>query len=305
MKYLNIDGTPIEGEDLNKFIHFIMLQNRYAGSKIKILYRGDNLTNFENKLSIENHPISREELLSRFFMVGEKSKKFYLDNSGLSHIKINQSDKSAFEFIFKALKKVTKSKNLDHEEFFNKNEAFKEYFNSKKEHFLDTISILNIDTQLSIKDYYLKLLHQLGSINYRDKSQFVSNSESQKIAGKFSKNKGEEIKIYSWIPRSENRRVEQVLKKYNLPFYKEPPYVYQREISVVAGILPHFVTGVEYVKEKAFYINPNIFNSPLSLDILMNGLKINQENFHTVLLKTKYGSSFETDGINYIERKPK
>jgi len=46
-----------------------------------------------------------------------------------------------------------------------------------------------------IRNYYLRILHQLGESNFKNQSNFVSSSEKRKVARKFSKS---EIIINFW-----------------------------------------------------------------------------------------------------------
>jgi hypothetical protein len=77
--------------------------------------------------------------------------------------------------------------------------------------------------EVAIRNYYLKLLHQIGSIKYRDKSNVISTSKNYSTAKKFAKGwcAGEGAIIHAWEPRSSSISV---FKEYSLPRYIGRPY---------------------------------------------------------------------------------
>ena len=84
--------------------------------------------------------------------------------------------------------------------------------------------------------------------------------------------------------------------------YSVGPYDYQREFSILGGILPHFISGLEIIRTNDFYPNPNIFKADITNELFFSGLAIDQSNFDDVLNLTNYKRTLITDGINVWDR---
>lgn len=268
---------------------------------IRTIYRGDSLENLCEKLNVyydeENTDIST--ILERLFIIGEKSKRFYTDEE---IFKIDNTDNYVFEKIIKYFKDSLKNQNRNIITFFDRNLELKIFF-SKKQNITVFLSILDnasSNEKFAIRNYYLTLLHQLASINYRNKSHFVSTSVDYKIAEKFSRSSGSKYRVilHCWQPLKEELRI---IRKYNLPTYTLGPYHYQKEISMLGGILPHFIAGVEFSNSKEFYPNPNIFKQNISDKTFLSGLDIDQTKFDDILLLTNYKRSLVTNGVDIWE----
>jgi hypothetical protein len=80
------------------------------------------------------------------------------------------------------------------------------------------------------------------------------------------------------------------------------PYKTQKEISILAGILPHYIIGLQIIEDERFLINPNIFINPITDNLFIDGLSINQDDFDEVLRQTSYRKSFEVQGSRIRER---
>ncbi len=289
-------------EELCQFNEFLVKQIYLTNRRIiQPLYRGDNLMNLREKLGIyySKSETDYKELLSRLFMVGEKSKHFYSEEyfkSSNRTIRIDESNETVFHYIFDNLNSSIKSKNSITISFFEKNLLLKSYFSDKKNNkriFSSSALSANENERIFFKNYYLSLLHQLGAINYKNKSHFVSASTDFTVAQDFSSNdsSSKRIIIHAWRPV--NGKITHRFEKYNLPKYKSVPYRNQKEFSSLAGILPHYIIGLETLRDHKIFINPSIFANPISDDLFINGLNINQENFGEVLKLTNYGKSFE------------
>lgn len=298
-------------QELMKFNEFLLKQIHLTHRRIIVpLYRGDKLKNVHDRLGIfynEDNP-DYEQLLSRLFMVGEKSRIFYSDKFFKSQrgrfIKIDDCNENVFNYIFDNINSSIKSKNSYTIAFFEKNEEFKQFFLNKainKKIFSSAVLSANENEQIFFKNYYLILLHQLGSINYRDSSHLVSTSINSLVAQNFAGDKfsSKRIILHSWTPV--NNRVAN-FRKYGLPKYKSVPYKAQKEISILAGILPHYIIGLQVIEDELFFINPNIFLNSINDNLFVDGLNINQDDFDKVLKQTKYKNSFEVLGDKIRER---
>jgi hypothetical protein len=71
---------------------------------------------------------------------------------------------------------------------------------------------------------------------------------------------------------------------------------------LTAGILPHYIIGVEFLNNNEFYFNSNIIENELNEVIFMFGLDINQDNFFSVLKKTSFRRSFSVIGRKFLEQ---
>ena len=288
--------------ELKRHNDFLLKQNELTRKRIiQPIYRGDSLKNLCYKLNVDfdGKSTNIETLLNRLFMVGEKAQRFYTDNE---NFRIEEADNYVFERILKYYKGSLKSKNKNTVFFFERNRSFTEFFSNKnnKQVFLDKIAKATNSEKINIRNYYLIILHQLASINYKRKSHFVSTSEDYKIAEMFSNGKLEKHRIilHCWYPTKISKVT---ISKYNLPTYNFHPYQYQREYSVLGGILPHFISGIEFIQSNDFYPNPNIFNQEISNSTFLKGIEINQERFHEIAKLTNYRITLTTDGNNTWE----
>ena len=290
-----------EFSNLTDFLLLFVSESRRG--KIIPLYRGSNLNDLFARLGIEYEPIkpNYELLLQRFFMIGEKGRHFYSTeyfNLGNNFMfGIEDHDEIILKKIFDVLNSFCKNKKKKDDRFFNGNEIFCEYFINKKGNkrkFVEFIANLDSRNQLVIRNYYLSRLHQFGSKVYKDKSILVSTSKLYSVAKGFTSQSQEEKKviIHSWTPRISAFRNE----FYNvLPVFTGGPYRHQREISIFAGILPHYIIGLEIIDDNKFFINPSILENTITKDVFSNGLPINQENFHQILKLTNYEGYFLTN----------
>ena len=268
---------------------------------IQPVYRGDSLKNLCNKLNVQfnGKTTDIETLLNRLFMLGDKAQRFYTDNE---NFRIDEAEDYVFERILNYFKESIKSKNKNTIFFFERNKKFTDFFTNKenKQTFISKIRKATSSDKINIRNYYLILLHQLAAINYKKKSHFISTSKDYKIAEMFSNGKREKHRIIlnCWYPKKRN---SEIIKKYDLPTYNFHPYQYQKEYSVLGGILPHFISGLELVESGDFYPNPNIFNQNITNSTFLNGIEINQKQFHKIAILTNYKRTLTTDGKNTWE----
>ncbi|WP_028374941.1 hypothetical protein [Leeuwenhoekiella sp. MAR_2009_132] len=283
--------------ELERHNDFLLKQIELTRKRIiQPIYRGDSLRNLCYRLNVEFNEMNTniETLLDRLFMVGEKAQRYYTDNE---NFRIEEADDYVFNKIVKYYNDSLKSKNKNTIFFFERNKKFTEFFMNKanKKIFIQQIENADHQERINIRNYYLIMLHQLAAINYKKKSHFVSTTKDYKIAEMFANGKRENYRIilHCWFPIRANKNV---LLKYGLPTYSIHPYQYQREYSILGGILPHFISGLELIESKEFYPNPNIFKQEIDNSTFLNGLKINQENFHNIANLTNYKRTLTTDG---------
>jgi len=290
-------------EELMRYNCFLLTQlDLMRRKEIRVLYRGDSLKNLCEKLNVEynNGDVNVRNILERLYMVGEKAIKYYTINE---NFKIEDANDYVFEKIMEYFKSSLKAKNINTIYFFDRNKRVKEFFSYKnnKKIFIEKIESADKNEKLFIRNYYLTLLHQLAAINYKKKSHFVSTSSDYKIAEKFANHNsdGHSIILHCWQPINRERSI---IKKYNLPSYSLGPYDYQKEFSVLGGILPHYISGFEIKSSNEFYPNPNIFRQEITNATFLNGFDIDQRNFDNILKLTNYKTAIETDGKEIRER---
>lgn len=289
-------------EELIKYNSFLFKEIELIAKRlIKPIYRGDSLKNLCDKLNVL-YDYENTDFLSicdRLFMVGEKAKRYYINDDGFE---IDNVDNYVFNKIMKYFKTSLKNRNPNIISFFDRNIDLKNFFSESKNKgvFLKIIDRLNESEKNIIRNYYLILLHQMAAINYKNKSHFVSTSEDYSIALEFSESSKDQnrVVLHCWQPIKIERNV---VKKYNLPIYTLGPYHYQREFSILGGILPHFILGIENARTKEFYPNPNIFRSEITNKTFLYGLNIDQTDFEDILELTNYKKSIVTNGIHMWE----
>lgn len=289
-----------------KIVEFLLLQNQLTQfRKINLLYRGDNIENIYKRYGIinDNSEENKKELLKRIFLIGDKSKYFY--NSVLlgteihsRSIELTNEDDITIIKVFEKFNKATKSKKEHIKNYFKKNSSLLKYFEDKKNinHFLTTIR--NSSNPLSFRNYYLKILHQLFFVDYRNNSHFVSSSKDKEISKIFSGKNG--IIFHCWQPNlSFFRKNFEVL---NLPRQESLAFKEQKEFSFLAGILPHYISAIEFINENKIYFNPQITQSEIDIFLFFNGLNIDQSDFSEIILKTKFRKYFTINGLKYNEK---
>lgn len=288
--------------ELSRYNDFLFTINMLSYKKeISQIYRGDSLENLCEKLNIDYQQESTDTDLvcERLFMVGEKAKRYYIDDNSF---KISDYEDVVFEKIIKYFNDSIKNKHKNIKFFFDRNSAFRDFFIDKnnKSIFKEKIRKASEQEKLVIRDYYLTLLHQLATINYKNKSHFVSTSEDYLIAESFSKSRKEQYRVilHCWQPIKHEKHT---VKKFSLPTYTFHPFQYQKEYSLLGGILPHFIHMIEFCYLNKFVPNPNIFNQDINEYSFYYGLDIDQSNFFSVLELTNYKKSITTNGSIYWE----
>lgn len=303
MDYYRTSNLMLNLEESFLFNDFYLNANRYTNKDIIPIYRGDNLKNLQNKLGIDSSTNSiTDELLDRLFMVGEKSRSFYSSDIKINRFRIDDYSDEIFDYIFNQINNTIKNTNTDVKNFFEANTLFKRFFIEKnnKSLFKSIINSTSPSERFLIRNYYFSVLHQLGAVNYKKKSHLVSTSRNYTVASKFANSEiGEQpIILHCWRPTYYSLNL---FKKYNLPKHRRPPFIYQDEESILAGILPHYIIGLETIDDNRFFVNSHILLNPTNRSTFINGIDIDQREFEETRRLTRYAKSVQTDGINYIE----
>lgn len=265
---------------------------------IKILHRGESKSFAFNCLNLDPRLNDMDEFAESFYFFGSKSKYFW--NKKLNPEKdmdfdINDLSESFFEYIFHEFTELIRyGTKVGTSMFFDRNKEPKKNFSQtlNVKPFIEKINQLSSSDKFYVRNYYLRILHQLGESNYKTNSQFVSGSIIEYEAEKFSNN---EIMIHFWDLDFNKQKLP-----IGIPTFKGKPYRNQKEISVFSAIFPQFIYSFKY-KHKT-YPNPAILHSNnLELAVLC-GLEINQDYFaHRLKNETNYDKGVETDGGKYWE----
>ena len=303
--------TNAESKKVISFIFNILIQQSL--SKVRIIYRGDNLSNIREKyhLSGYNWTMFNDFL----FIIGEKGKAYRKEYRNKISIKwklfnIDNTTPLFFEYIFRKYNKVLKlaAKQII-SDFNNSNPIFAEYFknNNNKIGFITAINSLDNKDKLKLRDYFLMPLHHLGAKGIFNNSFFLSTTRDINTAISFATNNSnpEGLIIVSWIPNPINNvgltfnylnNAVKLVNNLKLPTYLKSFYPKQNEISLKGGLLPHYILGYIMIKDNEFELNPNLFTTKLSCErIIQNGLEIDQTSFVDKLKKSDYECFFTVD----------
>jgi len=295
--------TIEESHHLNEFLlKLLRLSNQ---RKVSLLYRGDKLENLFSRLGLTYSPTNPdfETLLIRLFTVGEKGRHYYsFELSGAQGriIRMDEYDEDVFRFIFDHLNRATKNPDASRIQFFASNTKFREYFSDKKNKSVFIANVMKCarSQKLFYRNHYLMLLHQLSAVNYKSKSHFVSLSTSYRIAEHFSKSRksGQNFIIHAWMPY----RIPPKYSSHSLPVYTGSPFGWQKEVSMPAGVLPHFIICLELPGLRTFY-NPYLFRTLVEERAFIEGFNVDQRHFNEVIKLTNYNRSFNILGDQFWE----
>ena len=234
-----------ELEILNSFL--MQLLSNSASSKVKMIYRGDNLGNLCHRLGVkyDTSDIDFQTLLERLFMIGEKARHFYDDSIEGRYLSIEGAGREAFDYLFDHLHKAVRNRRKAYVQFFSTNVLFREYFADKKNKrvFIDAAMGHSEYLRMYFRERYQTLLHQLAAPIYKEKSHVVSTSRNHHVAKKFAGGGVDNIDsciIHAWKPNMNRFR----LINNSLPNYKGYPFSHQEETSIIAGILPHYIIAL-------------------------------------------------------------
>jgi len=271
-------------EKHNKFLD--ILKNAKESGAIKLLYRGVSKKFAFKSVGLYTKYNTLNQFQEKLFFFGEKSKYFWNEKlkTRKYNFTLNDTSDDFFKFIFNDLSKLINSfDNPATGRYFKRNSSTVEFFKEIKniDLFIKKINKLNDRERTIVRNYYLRIIHQLGESEYKENSSFVSSSKNKFVAKKFSKNG---IIINFWDFNFGNYKPE-----YDIPLFMGKPYKNQSEISIFGVILPHYIYSFKY--KNKLYPNPAINDTNDLQGAILGGLDINQENFkerlHTETIYTK------------------
>lgn len=284
-------------KELKKIKDFLKkLQEFKKEDKIKILYRGVEKDFAFKLLKLDSKYNSIEQFAEKLFYFGEKSKYFW-EEKIQNNFSINDVSEKVFLYIFEKLKNIaeidtTKEKT---KKFVEKNQKQFDFFKKtdNEKIFITNLKKLDDNKKRMIRNYYFRIIHQLGETEYKDNSMLISSSSKRSVAENFAgKNK---IIITFWDFDFNNFSP----KNYNLPFFKGKPYKNQKEITIFGAIFPHYIYSFKYRGQE--YYNPAIKRIRNMEETILSGLEINQENFENNLSNVNYKKGINKSNDEYSE----
>jgi len=273
----------------------ILVEKLLDEDNCQLIFRGESMKSAFEKSGVDSYyPKKNDEYKfskhgESIFFIGSKANSYLFKTDEVDFpIELDGTKDELFKGIFEEFKQ-----NIQHPTL--KNEAkFKEYFlNGKSSHFCGIINPLDEKDKITIKYYYLWLLHVIGETKYKYYSNFLSTTKDYKIAKDFGK---EEIVYVGWVPRPIKERcvylgsliqARQRLESLGLPVYMDEPYPTEEEISLIGGFFSHYILGIYNIPNKEFLINDHLLDKKMldmiadgfSEMIIKHGIGIDQSNF--------------------------
>lgn len=165
---------------------------------IKIMKRGLTKKFAFKRVNLDPNSNSFDQFAEKLFFYGEKSKYFWEQKIG-RQFSINDIGESTFEYIFTKFKEISENKDANQgtSNYRIKNSKTFEYFNDVKNLslFVNATNNLVIEEKKRFRNYYFRIIHQLGETDYKKASLNISGSEEEEITKQFSNN---EITINFW-----------------------------------------------------------------------------------------------------------
>ena len=279
-----------EKENIDKFIDRL---NFYKREKvIKTLYRGfsKEFAFPVYNLNLKYHNVN--DFAKCLFYYGDKSKYFWEQKNG-RNFGLNDTSDKVFEYIFDLFCKIAKNPKKEKTIIYiKKNSKQFNFFLDKdnKIKFIKETKSINENNRNELRNFYFRIIHQLGETQLKDKSILISASEEEKESEKFSGKNG--IKIYFWdfdfnnIPFINNNKI---------PIFQGKPYKNQKEVSIFGVIFPHYIYAVKDLENEKIIFNPALKNIKNFDEIIFAGFDIDQTNFS---LNLKNQTNFEF-GLQY------
>lgn len=264
---------------------------------IVLLHRGMTKKFAFDKFNLDIKFNTIEQFSKMLFFYGEKSRYYWNERINKQksdfNFEINDTSDSFFEFIFNEFSILIKNPRNDATiKYFQRNKEIADYFGNDKniKVFLNKIKLLSDDKKIFFRNYYLRIIHQLGETSYKKNSLQISSSKNEKKTKEFS---NDEIVINFWDFNFTNQ-----VKHNELPIFKGKPYKNQEEITIFSVILPHYIYSFKYNDQ--IYLNPAIYNT-INYDIaILCGLEINQDDIvEKSKSETNYSNIVFTDGKDY------
>ncbi len=317
-RLLDTSGRPMRDTDILIFWNII---NMFRNSDQKLwVVRGDSDVNLSRQF---NGVDSRQpELLAQYiFMVGEKGRicwneKRFLDPEDTSADNFRNNCKLLGK-VLASSRKGSEGRSRRMAAFMSENQTFvAQFISGAIDMAVDKYVALPPESRRIVNRYYLAVVHTINPSEFRSRSPFVSLTEDIDVADGF----GKDVTIFGWVPKFYQpyyirhgfaTEAVSVLRDAELPYLTQPVYPEQAEVSVLCGILPHFIIG--FASGNNFYVNPAVFTTmdlfrqchcfsdmqQLRKDIIKNGLLVDQDKFEEFCRMTSYKRYFTSNGLQY------
>lgn len=251
---------------------------------IKILKRGVTKKFAFKRVNLDSKYNSFDQFAEKLFFYGEKSKYFWEQKLG-REFSINDTGQGIFRYVFEKFKEISvkEDSNQGTKNYRIRNNKTFEYFNDLKnlEMFVEAIDLLEIEEKKQFKNYYFRIIHQLGETDYKKSSLNISGTLNEEVAKHFSNN---EIIINFWD--FDFNKFQSKIK--NVPLFEGKPYKNQDEISVFGVVFPHYIHSFKYGNQ--YYYNPALFKGSNFDNMILGGFEIDQTGFNS---KLKTDTSYE------------
>ncbi|MGD9929257.1 MAG: hypothetical protein AB7U05_04495 [Mangrovibacterium sp.] len=272
-------------EQLEIYNNFLVRLEYFKNEKlIKILDRGVSKKFAYKRVNLDPRFNSLDKFSEMLFYYGEKSKYFWEQRLGRK-FSINDTGEETFGYIFEKFKEI--SDNIDCNKgtinYRTRNKKAFEYFNDLQnlKSFIETIDLMDEKIKKQLKNYYFRIIHQLGETDYKKSSLNISGTTNEEVARQFS---NDEIIINFW-DFDFNQFDPQVE---DIPLFIGKPYKNQDEISVFGVIFPHYIHSFKY--ENQYFYNPALFKGTDFDNMILGGFDIDQTGFES---KFKFDTSYE------------
>lgn len=249
-----------------------------------------------NRVNLDLQCNSLNQFAEKLFFYGEKSKYFWEQKLG-REFSINDIGQDIFKYIFQKFKEISEKEDCNQvtRTYLKKNKKAFNYFKDAQniKSFVETIDRQNKETKKHLKNYYFRIIHQLGETDYKKCSLIVSGTTNEEVARRFSNN---EIIINFWDFDFNQFNLQLA----DIPFFVGKPYKNQEEISVFGVIFPHYIHSFEYNNQ--FFYNPALFKGTDYDNMILGGFEIDQKGFVTKLKSdTSYERGLTDNGIEQFE----
>jgi hypothetical protein len=264
---------------------------------VDLLYRGESKKFAFNNFNLDASSNNIEQFKERLFFFGDKAKSFWNDKIMLhssGDFEVNEISDSVFGHIFSLFNNLIKTAAKEKsKQYFEKNKTTTDFFANMDncETFIQRTNSLLDKQKMLYRNFCLSIIHQLGESPYKENSHLVSSSQKRSEAKKFSKNG---VIINFWDLKLKQHK----MLVGSMPIFRGRPYEKQKEESIFAAILPHYIYSFEY--EGKIYANPALSTSENLDEVISYGFEIEQKDFLERLKKeTKYKKGVTTDGENF------
>ncbi|EBJ6041368.1 hypothetical protein AAF129_002790 [Salmonella enterica] len=317
MDYVDSELNPLTESVKKKFIDLeYHLHNLSGQGEILLLYRGEELHNIKKRLLKKNPNKKENETYERAFYFGDKARHFSVDvfTPGRNYLtNLNDHSEQTFAFIHARICNILKEPKLSTRIEKCTDDRFRQYFlrsGSDVDFLRKSSTCYTEKTKVNVRDYYLYFLHVAGSPGIRKETMLVSTSKDKSIALQFSdRTKKEKVIFHYFVPAPfqdyaigpwEIEHHAKIIYAMGLPAYlPKGLYPEQNEIAVKGALFPHFLLGIELVRENKFIINSNFtkMNNMNNIrSIAQHGFNIDQTDFEKTIFDTGYIRYGETDG---------